>query len=182
MIRPILLYGHPALTKKSENFVIPKNMYDIQHFKHEIDQYKQDMLETMRRADGCGLALPQIGINKNLLVIEDPKEKFVGTFMNINILKYYGYMSESNEGCLSFPGISVSVVRPFGIEAEYYDENLVYHKEKFTSIKSRILQHETDHLRGILFIDRATDLERMKLFYELEHIKDKKVKISYLYA
>jgi len=175
MIKPIYLYGEEALRKVSEDI-------DLDH--PSLSSLIDDMFETMRNADGIGLAAPQIGINKRIIVIdngekEDEDFMFKGVFINAKILRHFGYLYKVKEGCLSFPGISERVSRPLGIEVEWYDENKKYHKEKFIGIKSIVLQHEIDHLNGILFIDKIDPEDKMRIYKDLENIKRKKVKVNY---
>lgn len=168
MIKPIITYDHPTLRNKSENI-------DLQ--RSDLKDIISDMWETIYDARGAGLAASQIGLNLNLIVVDEeihPGEIFKGVFINAKILNYIGYLNEMKEGCLSFPGLSINVLRPISIEVEWYDENLIYHKEFFSGITARILQHEIDHTNGVLFIDRLNPDEKLKIFKQLEDIKNKK--------
>jgi len=171
MIYPIILYGDEFLRKKAIDFSLNEDVKDI----------VSNMFETMYEANGVGLASTQVGIEKRLIVINQKldEEIFKSVFINPKITAFEGKLYSMVEGCLSLPGISGKVIRPFTIELEWYDENWNFHKEKFDGIKSRILQHEMDHLHGILYVDRIHPDERLKLFMQLEDIKNRKIKVNY---
>ena len=174
MIYPIYLYGEEILRKKAE---------DADLNDPNLPQLISDMFETMHAANGAGLAAPQIGISKKLIVIEEEikdGEIFKGVFINPNIISYAGYLTELTEGCLSFPEIKAQIRRPAFIDVEWHDENKKYYRELISGIPSIILQHEIDHLNGVLFIDKMNSTEKLKLFMDLENIRNKKVKINYL--
>jgi peptide deformylase len=175
MIYPIYTYGEDILRKKAEDLVFSK-------FKDgELDALIVDMFETMHNANGAGLAAPQIGVSTNLIVIEEEisdGELFKGVFINPKIFASVG-LTTMAEGCLSFPGIYEKITRPEIIDVEWYDENKIHHREILRDIKSRILQHEIDHLNGVLFIDKLHPDNRLKIFMQLEDIKNKKVKTDY---
>lgn len=165
MIKPILIYDDPILRNVSK---------DVDLQRSDLKEIIINMWETMYVANGAGLAASQIGLNINLIVVDEeinPGEIFKGVFINAKILNYAGYLSVMKEGCLSFPGLNIDVVRPLSIEVEWHDENLIYHKEFFAGITARILQHEIDHTNGILFIDRLNPDEKLKTFKQLEDIK-----------
>lgn len=173
MIFPIYTYGQFILRNKSED----ANLNDVL-----LPSFIKDMFETIHNANGVGLAAPQVGLNKRIIIVEEEfsdGELFKGVFINPTIIRYYGRMLLMSEGCLSFPGISENVARPESIEVEWYDEKKEYHKDFFHGIESRILQHEIDHLNGVLFIDKMSGLDRLKIFMKLEAIKNKKVPTSY---
>lgn len=184
MIYPIYTYGNDILRKRADDWPIPdilkKDPRATLHLKNIIDA----MWETLHNAEGAGLALPQLGLPGRIIVIEEeinPGEIFKGVFFNAHIHNYIEPFSHPiNEGCLSFPGLILPISRPEKIDVEWYDENWIYHREIFDGIKSRILQHEIEHLEGILFIDRILPEEKLKLFMKLEDIKNKKVKAKYL--
>jgi peptide deformylase len=172
MIKPIYLYGEDALRKKSE---------DVDLNDPELSQFIEDMFETMRNANGAGLAAPQIGINKNVIVIGQKLNDglFKGVFINPKIKNYSGYLIRNPEGCLSFPGIEINVNRVINVEVEWYDENKKFHTVVFSGIKAIILQHEIDHLNGILFIDKIPGEDKLRIFKELQNIRNKKVNTNY---
>jgi len=173
MILPIYTYGEEILRKKSDDV----DLNDI-----SLSSLITNMYETMYNAKGAGLAAPQVGHNKRIIVIEEEISDgkiFKMILLNPVILNYSGYYTTMAEGCLSFPTINVDVFRPLNIEVEWYNENKNHHKEFFTGVQSRILQHEIDHLNGILFIDRIDPEKNFKIFKTLEDIKHKKIKTYY---
>ncbi|MBN1182722.1 MAG: peptide deformylase [Bacteroidales bacterium] len=178
MILPIVLYGSPILRKKASP--IDKN---YEGFK----QLVEDMFETMETSDGVGLAAPQIGKSIQLFVIDatayeddDPSVKgFRKTFINPEIYERGGELKLFNEGCLSLPGIREDVSRPEKIKMRYFDENFVEHDEEFDGVKARIIQHEYDHLEGILFPDKLQPLKRRLLNGKLNNIVKGKVDVNY---
>lgn len=118
----------------------------------------RDMLQTMYSEDGVGLAAPQVGVNKQLLVIdEDPEndENQPLILINPKILKYSDEMAKGQEGCLSIPGVYLDVIRPAAIEVSFKDESGKPRKMKADDLLARIIQHEMDHLQGVLFVDRV---------------------------
>jgi peptide deformylase len=179
MILPVEIYGSAVLRKKSED--IDKDFPDLQGLI-------QNMYETMYKSDGIGLAAPQIGKNIRLIIIDltptadddDNKYKdFKKTFINMKILNTSGKDYDFNEGCLSLPGIREDVRRPEEVEIEYYDENWEYHKEKFTDLPARVIQHEYDHLEGKLFVDHLPVLSRKLINRKLNNIAKGKVSVNY---
>jgi peptide deformylase len=127
-----------------------------------------DMIETMRSANGVGLAAPQVGISKRIIVVEDMEEdrKIALTLINPKIVQKKGKIKFC-EGCLSLPGVSSDVIRPGSITVEAL--NLDGDKIKINTggILARIIQHETDHLDGVLFIDKIGFLKRNKIINQL---------------
>jgi peptide deformylase len=173
MIYPIYTYGNEILRKKTDYVDIKDPTLPI---------LISDMFETMHNAEGAGLAASQIGISKKIIVIDEEiskGERFTGVFINADVLQLFSYGTVLEEGCLSFPGIIIPVVRALMVEIEYFDKDLIYHKEQFSGIKARILQHEFDHTEGTLFIDKISSENRLKLFMQLEDIKNKRVITKY---
>ncbi len=118
----------------------------------------KEMLQTMYSSNGIGLAAPQVAINKQLIVIDcQPDEPANPPLILINpqIKAYSSDMCHSEEGCLSIPGVYIDVVRPSSIEVAYKDENGRPRKLKASGLLSRAIQHEMDHLHGVLFVDRV---------------------------
>lgn len=153
MIRSIVKFPDKTLRKKT--------MF-VENVSEDILKQLDDMAETMYNAPGVGLAAPQIGIDKRLVVIditpedEPPKlEKLI----NPEVLEYEGEQS-GEEGCLSIPGEYADVKRAEWIKYKYVDENGNEYVEEATGLKARVIQHEVDHLDGILFIDRLSSLKR----------------------
>jgi len=176
MILPIVAYGDPVLKKKANP--ISK---DYQLLKDLID----DMRETMKRASGVGLAAPQIGLSFNLFItdgsaFDDLEAKnFKEVFINANIINREGDMVGYNEGCLSIPDIREEVKRPDKITIQYYDENFNFHEKEYTGIVARIIQHEYDHIQGILIVDYLSPLKKRILKKRLLDISKGKVDVDY---
>ncbi len=123
-----------------------------------IRQLVKEMLQTMYSADGIGLAAPQVAINKQLIVIDcEPNNPDTSPLVLINpkIVKYGNELCNSEEGCLSIPGVYLSVTRPDAIEVSFKDENGRPRKIKANGLLSRVIQHEMDHLSGVMFVDRV---------------------------
>lgn len=178
MVFPIVVYGSPMLRKVSED--ITKDYKDLQKL---ID----DMFETMYASDGVGLAAPQIGKSIRLFIIdaspmsEDEPDlaDFKKVFINANIIDEQGDKWPFVEGCLSLPDIREEVIRQKSVTIEYYDEHFEYHKETYEGIKARIVQHEYDHLDGVMFVDLLSPLKKKLLKGRLNNIAKGKSNASY---
>jgi peptide deformylase len=178
MILPIYLYGHPVLKKKTEE--IASGYPDL---KRLID----NMFETMYKADGVGLAAPQIGLSLRLFLIdleplvEDNPEYagFKKIFINPVIVERTGEMVKMEEGCLSVPGINESVEREEKIRIHYFDENFVFHDEVYDSFFSRCIQHEYDHIDGILFVDKISAIRKQLIKGKLNNLVKGKTDCHY---
>ncbi len=178
MVFPIVIYGSPLLRRVSQ---------DINKDFPELDKLIEDMFETMAISDGVGLAAPQIGKSIRLFVIDgtpmaedDPSlEGFKKVFINAKILEEEGDKWGFSEGCLSIPEIREEVMRQEKVTIEYYDENFVYHKETFDGVKARIIQHEYDHLEGILFVDKVSPIRKKLIKGKLMNIAKGKVQAAY---
>ena len=123
-----------------------------------IRQLVKDMLQTMYSADGIGLAAPQVGINKQLVVIDlalDDPQKPPLVLINPKIIKTGKTLCNSEEGCLSVPGVYLDVIRPEEIIVSYKNEQGKPCKLKTDGLLSRAIQHEMDHLNGVMFVDRV---------------------------
>ncbi len=118
----------------------------------------REMLQTMYSADGIGLAAPQVGINKQLIVIDcepdDPDHPPL-VLINPKIIRSSSQLCSSDEGCLSIPGVYLEVERPEAIEVSYKDENGKPQKLQAKDLLARAIQHEMDHLNGVMFVDRV---------------------------
>lgn len=178
MILPIVAYGDPVLRKKAE--VISRDY-------PRINEIIGDLFETMYNAAGVGLAAPQVGLSIRLFVIdaapfaddEDSLKKFRKVFINSHIIEEEGEKWKFNEGCLSIPGIREDIERNPVIRIKYMDENFEPHTETFKGLKARIIQHECDHLDGILFTDKVTPLKKRLLQGKLTDISKGKVSVDY---
>jgi len=178
MIYPVTVYGDPVLRKKArpidENF-------------EGFEEFMQNMWETMYFADGVGLAAPQVGKSIRVFVVdasagadEEPELKdFKKAFINPEIIETSGDKWLMNEGCLSLPEIREDVARPEFVKIRYLDENFEEHVDIFKGYAARIIQHEHDHLEGILFIDYLTPLKKRLLKSKLLNISKGKVKTHY---
>jgi peptide deformylase len=174
--------------------VLRKVAQDIDEDYEGLDELIDDMYETMYQADGIGLAAPQIGKSIRLIVIdgtrveEDDEERselqdFKMVLINPRIVSEEGEEWEFNEGCLSIPNVREDVKRRPNLRLEYLDKNFKPHDEVFTGVKARILQHEMDHVNGILFTDRISPIRKRLLNTRLKAISkgntDAKYKIRF---
>jgi len=130
-----------------------------------IRKLAKDMLITMYSAKGIGLAAPQVGVQKRILVIdlnfEDP-ESPPNVFINPEIISSSASVDTYEEGCLSIPGVYLNVVRPSSIKLSYRDEMGRPKKMNAEGLMARCIQHEIDHLNGVLFVDKVTDQDELK--------------------
>ncbi len=184
MILPIRAFGDPVLRKVGK---------DIDPNYPQLNELIENMFETMHSANGIGLAAPQIGLDIRLFVIdvtplaededyEDIAEElktFRKVFINAQILEESGQEWKFNEGCLSIPDVREDVKRKETIVIEYYDENFVQHKETFSDIRARVIQHEYDHIDGILFTDHLSALKKKLVKGKLQKISHGDVSVSY---
>ena len=177
MILPIYAYGQPVLRKKSG--VIGPDYPGL-------EQLIADMFETMYSAKGVGLAAPQIGRDIRLFVVDtlqldkgESKGGIRGVFLNAEMLDESGDAWSYEEGCLSIPDIHVEIERLPHIRIRYYDENWQEHTTSFDGINARVIQHEYDHIEGILFIDRIKPLRRRLINGKLERIKRGDIEINH---
>lgn len=178
MILPIVAYGHSILRKVAQ---------DIDKDYPGLKELIADMFQTMYASQGVGLAAPQINRSIRLIVIdadiyaEDyPDAKgFKKVFINPHILELSGDLWTFNEGCLSVPEIREDIERETFVKISYLDEHFVAHEETYSGVLSRIIQHEYDHLEGVLFVDRVSSLRKMLLKRKLTDISKGNVKPSY---
>lgn len=185
MILPIVAYGDPVLKKKAK---------DITKDYPNFDTLLENMYETMYNAYGVGLAAPQIGLPIRLFLVdtssfaeddvfteEEQKElkAFKRTFINAKIVEEEGDEWAFNEGCLSIPDVREDVFRKPNITVEYLDENFKAHKESFDGLIARVIQHEYDHIEGILFTDKLSSLKKRLIKGKLANISKGKINIDY---
>ncbi|MCG2431268.1 peptide deformylase [Aequorivita xiaoshiensis] len=185
MILPIVAYGDPVLRKETEEIT-----KDYPNLKEVIE----NMFETMYEARGIGLAAPQVNLPIRLFIVDatpfeddedltEEEQKYVSTFkkvfINARILEESGDEWAFNEGCLSIPDVREDVFRQPEIVMEYYDENFKKHKESFKGMVARIIQHEYDHIEGILFTDKLSPLKRRLIKSKLTNISKGKINIDY---
>lgn len=165
MIYEIRTYGDPCLSDVNQLIV------DIDD---NIKKLLDDMLETMYKTNGVGLAAPQIGINKQLFVIDigDGPRKII----NPEILEMSEECNDSDEGCLSVPGIYKKVKRADKIKVKYLNENGDTIEEEMEGFLAKAFQHENDHLNGVLFVDRISPLSRRMISKKLQLLKKARLK------
>ncbi|ESU26227.1 peptide deformylase [Flavobacterium limnosediminis JC2902] len=185
MILPIIGYGDPVLRKVGE---------EISKDHPNLKEVIANMYETMYNAYGVGLAAPQVGLAIRLFVIDcEPfsdsedltKEEaeqlkgFKKTFINAKILKEEGEEWGFNEGCLSIPEVREDVFRHEQITIEYFDEDFNKKTEVFDGLIARVIQHEYDHIEGILFTDRISSLKKRLISKKLQNIMEGKTRPDY---
>jgi len=188
MILPIVAYGDPVLKKEAE---------EIDQDYPNLEKLIEDMFETMYEASGVGLAAPQIGKSIRLFVVDgspfaeddddeeekDPRaegmEGFKKVFINPIIEEESGKEWGFSEGCLSIPKIREEVFRKERVKISYYDENWEFHEDEFDGYKARIIQHEYDHIEGVLFTDHLSVLKKRLLTKRLSNISQGVVNVDY---
>lgn len=185
MIRPIVAYGASVLKKKAEI---------VQADTPDLTQLIEDMWETMYASHGVGLAAPQIGRSLRLFVIDaepfasdedlEPEEAevlktFKKVFINPTIILEEGPLWGFTEGCLSIPDIREEVLRKTTAHIEYYDEKFQHHKAEYSGLAARVVQHEYDHIEGILFTDHLSPLKRRLLKNKLTNISKGTLSVEY---
>lgn len=185
MTLSILAYGDPVLRKTGQS--INKNY-------PQLKELIANMWETMYNANGVGLAAPQIGLPIRLFLVDTgpfaddeelaPEEQealknFKKVFINAKIEEESGTNWVFNEGCLSIPDIREDVTRKDTIEISYLDENFKPHKETYDGILARVIQHEYDHIEGILFTDKLSSLKKRLLKGKLVNISKGKINVEY---
>jgi len=160
MIKEIKKYPDPILRKKCE---------EVKEVNEEIKKLVDDMIETMEKNDGVGLAAPQVGVSKRVIVVET--EKGPEGFINPKILKKTKETEIDWEGCLSVPGIFLKIKRWKGIEVEALNQRGEKVRVKAVGLVARIFQDEIDHLNGILIINRIGFWQRLKIKRQLPKLK-----------
>lgn len=188
MILPIVAYGAPILKKEAE---------EIDEDYKNLDELIANMFETMYEASGVGLAAPQIDKSIRLFIVdaspfaededgnEDPDPKVAGlkgfkkVFINPIIEEETGEEWAFVEGCLSIPNIREEVMRKEKIKISYYDENWEFHEEEYDGFAARIIQHEYDHIEGILFTDHLSPLKKRMLKKKFVNISKGETDVNY---
>lgn len=178
MILPIYTYGQPVLRKEAE---------EITPDYPELKELVQNMFETNERADGVGLAAPQIGLPIRVVIVdlrslaEDFPEyaDFKRAYINGYIEEEDGETLLMDEGCLSLPGIHEKVPRAEKVRIQYVDENFVEHDEWVDGFLARVIQHEFDHLEGKVFTDRISPLRRQMNKGKFNALLSGKVRCDY---
>lgn len=185
MILPIVAYGDTVLRKQC---------VEITPEYPKLSELIENMYETMYNAQGVGLAAPQVGVPVRLFLVdaspfaedesfteEEAKEleNFKHTFINAKILEEEGDEWAFNEGCLSIPNIREDVFRQPKIKMQYQDENFETHVKEFDGLIARIIQHEYDHIEGILFTDKISSFKKRLIKGKLVNISKGKVAVEY---
>ena len=176
MIFPIVAYGDPVLKRVGE---------DIEEGEVDVKALANDMFETMYNANGVGLAAPQIGKSLRMFVVdaepmdEDNLKGFKKVFINPTIIEENGDEWAYEEGCLSIPEIREDVKRKEKLLIHYFDENWEEHEEEFDGMAARVIQHEYDHVEGVLFVDYLSGLKKRLLKTKLTNISKGNVRVGY---
>lgn len=159
----VTLYPNPILRKVAE---------DVE-FGPELEELVAAMFERMFESKGVGLAAPQVGLQKRVLVLNEDGENNDKnlTLINPKITELSGPKTVFEEGCLSFPQIYAEVTRPERCKVSAFDVKGQPIEREFTGFESRIVQHEYDHLEGVLLVDRMTAADRMQNKDALEDLK-----------
>ena len=184
MILPIRAFGDAVLRKRCQ---------EIDKDYPEPSELIANMFETMDSAHGIGLAAPQVGLDIRLFVVDlsplaededyadiaDELKDFKKVLINAQILEESGEEWKFNEGCLSIPDVREDVKRKETIVIEYYDENFVKHTDTFSDMRARVIQHEYDHIEGILFTDHLSSLKKKLVKGKLMKISNGDVAVNY---
>ena len=187
MILPIIAYGDPVLKRMAD---------EIEENYEGLNALIDDMYETMYNAQGVGLAAPQIGKSIRLFIVDgspfaereegdepDPRaegmENFKQVFINPIIEEEHGESWGFHEGCLSIPKIREEVQRKSKVRITYYDRDWNFKDEVYDGFSARIIQHEYDHVEGVLFTDKISPLKRKLLAKKLTNISKGIVDVDY---
>ncbi|WP_108868616.1 peptide deformylase [Aquimarina aquimarini] len=185
MILPIVAYGDPVLKKKAK---------EINKDYPNLSDLIENMFETMYNAHGVGLAAPQIGLPIRLFMVDaepfsedeelsDEEIKqlkgFKKIFINPVIVEETGEEWAFTEGCLSIPDVREDVFRKETIKINYFDENFVEHTDTYGGLAARVIQHEYDHIEGVLFTDKLSSLKKRLIKGKLANISKGKINSEY---
>ncbi|WP_103865269.1 peptide deformylase [Aquimarina sp. I32.4] len=185
MILPIVAYGDPVLKKKAK---------EINKDYPNLSDLIENMFETMYNAHGVGLAAPQIGLPIRLFMVDaepfsedeelsDEEIKqlkgFKKVFINPVIVEETGEEWAFTEGCLSIPDVREDVFRKETIKINYFDENFVEHTDTYGGLAARVIQHEYDHIEGVLFTDKLSSLKKRLIKGKLANISKGKINSEY---
>ena len=179
MIQPIYLYGSEVLRRKAEDLDLSD--------REGVAALVQDLKDTLKVAEGCGLAAPQIGVSRRAVIVDGSEmtevypylDGFRRTLINPVVLEESEEKTTYNEGCLSIPGIYADVVRPSSITVQYYNEDLESVTETFDKFACRMVQHELSHLDGNMFTDNVAPIRKKMLAKKLQNIQKGKVHPRY---
>ena len=185
MILPIVAYGDPVLKKKAK---------EIDKDYPKLEELINNMWDTMYNAYGVGLAAPQIGLPIRMFMIDpapfaedeeldateqEALKNMRKVFINPQIIEETGEEWAFSEGCLSIPDVREDVFRQPDITIEYYDENWEKHTDNYSGLAARVIQHEYDHIEGILFTDKLSSLKKRLIKSKLTNISKGKINVEY---
>lgn len=178
MILPIYAYGHPVLRKETAPLTADYP---------ELPALIENMFATMYKASGIGLAAPQVGLSLRLFVIDtlqldeegQPAEGMKRAFINPEIIEEHGTPWSYEEGCLSIPDVHGNVSRQPQIKIRYQDADFNTHEEVLDGMNARVVQHEYDHIEGVLFIDYLKPLKKRMVKKRLDKISKGKISPAY---
>lgn len=178
MILPVFAFGQPVLKKRAT---------DINKDYEGLESLINNMWETMYAAHGVGIAAPQIGVSVRLFIIDsiqimEEEKKAEGikkVFINAQIIEETGELWSYEEGCLSIPNIRGDVERQQKVRIQYLDENFEKHVEIYEGINARVIQHEYDHIEGVLFVEKLKPLKKKLIQRKLNDIKTGKATADY---
>lgn len=185
MTLPIVAYGDPVLRKIGK---------ELEQGYPNLEHIIENMWETMYKANGLGLAAPQVGLPIRLFLVDtspladdeelSPEEQemlknFKRVFINAKVEEETGNSWSFNEGCLSIPEVHEDVTRKESIRLRYVDENFQPHLETFGGLLARVIQHEYDHIEGILFTDKLSSLKKRLIKGKLSNISKGKIDVDY---
>lgn len=179
MIKPIYLYGSGVLRESASEADLSQ--------KEAITSLVRDLKDTLVKADGCGLAAPQIGVSLRVLIVDGTGladtypylADFKRTMINPVVVEESGAKCTFSEGCLSVPGVYADVTRPSSIKVKYFNEQLEPVEEVFDKFGCRMVQHELDHLDGLIFVDKVAPIRKKMIAKKLLSISRGKVSTSY---
>lgn len=185
MILPIVAYGHPVLKRKAQ---------EVNPQSKEVQELIDNMWETMYNASGVGLAAPQVGKSWRIFIIdpaafaadeslpEDEKKELKSlkqTFINPEVIEENGDEWAFQEGCLSIPDVREDVFRKPEIKIAYHDREGQLQETNFSGVAARVIQHEYDHIEGVLFTDKLSGLKKRLIKGKLNAISKGKIDIEY---
>lgn len=168
----VLTYGHPTLRVRCE---------PVQDFNHELRELAEDMFLTMTESDGVGLAASQIGRTIQLLVVGVPNretEEIIRYDVINPVISESGGSLDYEEGCLSIPELRDVVTRPEWIKLKYQDLDGNKRELLANGLLARVLQHEIDHLNGVMFVDHLSPIRRALMKRKLRELERKNIECS----
>ena len=174
-----MLYGSDVLRNKAVDV-------DIKDAE-ELKEFIKNMWDTLDNAEGVGLAAPQVGRSIRLVIVDgtplaedlDYLKDFKRTIINPEVVEESEETATYSEGCLSIPDVNANVTRPKTIKVKYLDENFQPQEEVFDEFACRIVQHELDHLEGVMFVDRVAPIRKKMINNKLVSISKGKVGAHY---